>query len=562
MIFKTFKSMGQLISIGGKDYIKSGILCLIFMIFVASIEILAASFVVKLTATITAPDVSNADNSRLLVLYSIICVGIFALKGLLSLLDSWFQNRWVQGFLVFIKHQLIQRYTKMDYAHQIIRNSGESLSVLFSDIDVYIRMGLTALGILLTELLVLVVLLGFLFYIELKMTAILVLLLGSLSFLALRFLLPIFRKWGKIAQDTAKRGYQEGLQILQSYRDILIFGKTEYFIKRYMDQARLRASVNVKTSVSQVIPRTGIELIFILFFAGIVITYSLQDADFSKLTLTLSAYLYAGFRLLPGLNRILIQMNNIKMADASLGRVINEMTSPLLEKNYINAPDLSFKNTIQVSNISYQYPETERVVLSDITLEIKKGEFLGILGKTGSGKSTLLSLILGLITPTEGSIKVDEKYPVNTTHWHQKIGYTAQNFDLIDGTLLDNIAFGVPAENRDPDLIKKVISDAQLDDFISKLPEGADSYIGERGIRISGGERQRVALARALYTQPEVLMLDEATSALDIETEASIMETIKALRNKDLTIITITHRPETLKNADRVIEIKDGKLLL
>jgi ATP-binding cassette subfamily C protein len=529
------------------------------MIFVASVEILAAGLVVKLTALITSPDVANSHDD--LILYSLICVGIFAIKGMLALLDNWFQGRWVQNFLVFIKHKLIRRYTKMDYAHQIIRNSGESLSVLFSDVDVYIRMGLTALGIFLTEILVLFVLLGFLLYIELKITFILIFLLGTLSYVTLRFLLPVFRKWGKIAQNTAKRGYQEGLQILQSYRDILIFGKTEYFIERYMKQARLRASVNIKTGVSQVIPRTGIELVFIIFFAGIVITYSMQNADFSTLMLTLSAYLYAGFRLLPGLNRMIIQMNNIKMADASLERVISEMTSPLLEKNYVSAPDLSFNKTIQISNVSYQYPETQRVVLSNITLEIKKGEFLGILGKTGSGKSTLLSLILGLINPTEGQITVDGEYPVNTPNWHQKIGYTAQNFDLIDGTLLDNIAFGVPEEDRDQKRIKKAISDAQLDSFIEKLPEGTSTYIGERGVRISGGERQRVALARALYTQPEVLMLDEATSALDIETEASIMETIKALRNENLTIITITHRPETLKNADRVIEIRDGKLL-
>ena len=517
------------------------------------------ALLLKLTALITSPDVSESTDK--LVMYAILCVGIFALKGTLSLLDSWFQNKWVQNFLVFIKQKLIQRYTKMDYAHQIIRNSGDSLSILFSDIDVYIRMGLTALGIFLTEMLVLVVLLGFLFYIEPQMTAILVLLLGSLSIVTLRYLLPTFRKWGKMAQNTAKKGYQEGLQILQSYRDILIFGKTEYFVERYMEQARIRASVNVKTSVAQVIPRISIELIFIMFFAGIVSVYALQNADFSTLTMTLSAYLYAGFRLLPGLNRLTIQMNNIKMAEASLERVISEMTSPLLEKNYISAPDLTFNKTIKLSNVSYQYPESDRIVLSDVTLDIKKGEFLGILGKTGSGKSTLLSLILGLINPTEGQIIIDGQYPVNATDWHRKIGYTAQNFDLIDGTLIDNIAFGVSPEDIDMELVKKSITDAQLDSFIEKLPEGIDTYIGERGVRISGGERQRVALARALYTQPEVLMLDEATSALDIDTEASIMQTIKELRSKDLTIITITHRPETLKNADRVIEIKDGKLV-
>ena len=227
-----------------------------------------------------------------------------------------------------------------------------------------------------------------------------------------------------------------------------------------------------------------------------------------------------------------------------------------------NLPTVSkkFNKNIEMKDVSFSYPGHDKNVLSNIDLIVKKGEFIGIVGETGSGKSTLLHLLLGLLLPKEGAVLIDEKYPANSHKWHSKIGYAAQNFHLIDGSIADNIAFGVPERKRDVKRINKVVKDAQIDRFVKALPNGIDTEIGEKGALVSGGERQRIALARALYQQPDVLMLDEATSALDLSTEKSIMDSVIKLKKKDLTIIAVTHRLDTLKAADRIIVIENGRI--
>jgi ATP-binding cassette subfamily C protein len=190
----------------------------------------------------------------------------------------------------------------------------------------------------------------------------------------------------------------------------------------------------------------------------------------------------------------------------------------------------------------------------DFTLEIKKGESIGIVGETGSGKSTFIDLLLGLLRPTQGIILVDKQYPVNAKQWHEKIGYVPQSIYLTDDTIEANIAFGLEADMIDAGRLLQVIKEAQLEDFVQKLPDGVQTVVGERGVRLSGGERQRIAIARALYRNPEVLIFDEATSALDTETEARLMETINAV-SKDRTVIMVAHRLSTLEKCDRVVRM-------
>jgi ATP-binding cassette, subfamily B, bacterial PglK len=555
MILDTFSSLRGLYRLTTPAQKKGALFCMGVMLALGVLEILAASLIVILATRITSP---GADQN--LIGISIACLAVFVVKGGFILADSYIQTRWIQNLLLDLKERLVQRYTRMDYAHQVMRNSGQSLAVLYNDTDIYMRMGLSAVGIMLTETLIFCVMIGFLLYLQPQITFVLLVLFGGMGFFFVRYLFPVFKRWGKILQQAVEKTYRESLQIFQSYKDILIFGKTEYFIDRYMQQSEVRAQITTKSSVMQVIPRTSIEIIFVMFFVGLVIYFSLSDGDFVALTAVLSAYLYAGFRLLPGLNRILIQINTLKMSEASIQLVVDEMNSPLHESVYVETPDLAFNNSINVQNISYAYPHAGRTALADISFDISKGEFVGIVGATGSGKSTLLHLILGLLLPTEGKVLIDGKYPANSREWHTHIGYTAQNFDLMDGTIADNIAFGVLPEQRDEALIASVIKDAQLEQFVSKLPQGTETPIGEKGVMISGGERQRIALARALYRKPSILMLDEATSALDLQTEFSIMQAIKELRKKNLTILAITHRPETLKDADRILVIENGRI--
>jgi len=269
----------------------------------------------------------------------------------------------------------------------------------------------------------------------------------------------------------------------------------------------------------------------------------------------LSGYLYVGFRLMPGLNRIINQLNLFKSAIPSIERVHQEYTTVAAKENYINIPDFVFKKSICLQNISFSYLNIEKNVIKNVSLEINKGECIGIVGETGSGKSTLVDVILGLLKPHEGSVLIDEKYQVNSYQWHKKIGYVPQSVYLIDDTIEANIAFG----DKEVDELKLniAIDAAQLRKFIDALPNGYKTIVGERGIRLSGGERQRISIARALYRNPEVLVFDEATSALDNETESRLMETINAVRQNH-TVIMIAHRLTTLRDCDRIIVMENG----
>ncbi|MGI9214554.1 MAG: ATP-binding cassette domain-containing protein, partial [Gammaproteobacteria bacterium] len=193
----------------------------------------------------------------------------------------------------------------------------------------------------------------------------------------------------------------------------------------------------------------------------------------------------------------------------------------------------------------------------NISFKINKGESIGIVGETGSGKSTLVDLMLGLLKPYIGSILVDGKYPVNAYQWHQKLGYVPQKIYLTDDTIEQNIAFG--EKEIDSGKLNAAIDAAQLRKLIDTLPKGSKTMVGERGIRLSGGESQRVVIARALYHKPEVLIFDESTSALDNETENRLMETIYSV-SKARTVIMIAHRLTTLKNCDRIVVMEQGKI--
>jgi ATP-binding cassette subfamily C protein len=525
------------------------------MLTLALMEMAAASLIVALASRLTAPGEKHG-----LVALSLFCVVVFVIKGGLALFDSFMQNRWIQALIVDFKKRLMERYTRMDYAHQIMRNSGQSLAILNHDVDFWMRIGLSSTGIMLSEGTVFLIIMMFLLYLQPWITLILLALFSILGFVFIRVLSPMFRRWGKTMHRTAEQGHHQALQILQSYKDILIFGKTGYFISLYQAQSLQRAQVTVKSAMAQVIPRVSIESIFVMFFAGLVVAFSALNYNFNELTTVLSAYLYAGFRLLPGLNRTLIQFSNIRVAEASIDKVVSELNAPAYDSAYSSSPGLTFNHSILLRDVTYRYPGTDRDVLRNVDLEIRKGEYIGIIGETGSGKSTLFHLLLGLLIPSAGQVLIDGQYPASSLEWHHKVGYAAQNFHLIDGSVADNIAFGVSPGERDADLIRAALKDAQLDDFITRLPAGLETEIGEKGVLISGGERQRIALARALYRKPEILMLDEATSALDRETESSIMQAIMALKARGLTIITVTHRVDTLQGTDRVLNIEDGHI--
>ena len=275
----------------------------------------------------------------------------------------------------------------------------------------------------------------------------------------------------------------------------------------------------------------------------------------------------AALVLLPCVNRINNQINSIAYFEPFFMGVSDNLQDEINGQN----TDMSFatdeeekldvKDSIEMKDITYAYPNTERLIFDHADLKIPVGASVGIVGTSGAGKSTVVDILLGLLEPSTGYIYadgVDVKETGNYRKWLKNIGYIPQMIFMLDDTIRKNVAFGVPEDKIDENRLWEVLKEAQLDEFIKTLPEGLETGIGERGIRLSGGQRQRIGIARALYNDPEVLILDEATSALDNDTEAAIMESINRLHGRK-TLIIIAHRLQTIEKCDIVYRVEDGR---
>jgi ATP-binding cassette subfamily C protein len=309
-------------------------------------------------------------------------------------------------------------------------------------------------------------------------------------------------------------------------------------------------------------PRYLIEPIAFGGLVAIVIVLALQGRPFSDILPNLSVMALAAYRLLPTLQLLFSQLVTVSANSYTLGQLENEMLQIEAETEVVIDPNgspekLSFDKEIRLENLAFRYAEGVAPILKDFSLTIGKNESIGIAGPSGSGKSTLVDLILGLHMPECGEILIDGVPLTLTTMpcWRQMIGYVPQDIYLLDETIAENIAFGVPLGEIDQTALRSAAKGAQILDFIEKeLPHSFQTTVGERGVRLSGGQRQRIGLARALYHKPQILILDEATSALDHQTELAVMETIHRLQGS-LTMITIAHRLSTLDRCNRVINL-------
>jgi ATP-binding cassette subfamily B protein len=267
-------------------------------------------------------------------------------------------------------------------------------------------------------------------------------------------------------------------------------------------------------------------------------------------------------RILPLLQQFYTSLTSLRGGQASLEDVLHLLNQPLPDYlSLASIKKLTFDRQIELLGISFKYGSDQPWILSEINLRIPAGARVGIIGATGSGKSTMLDIIMGLITPTCGSLLIDGKVITLENHrgWQAHIAHVPQAIYLADSTIAENIAFGVPLEKIDHDAVRLAAQRAQLSAVVESWPQKYSTPVGERGVRLSGGQRQRIGIARALYKDADVIILDEATSALDNETESSVMTAIESL-DKNLTVIIVAHRLSTLKGCNQVIEMVRGEI--
>ncbi len=346
-------------------------------------------------------------------------------------------------------------------------------------------------------------------------------------------------------------------------RDVILDNTQEIYLKKYIqsDQPyRMALSENAfKTSA----PKYYVESFGLVAFALFAYYISVKTGSLVDSLPILGALALAAQRMLPIIQIAFNSWANLRAGRSILADVISLLELPVGENisSIGSRQKIDFQKGIQIRNLGFRYPGSGKEILSQLNFEIKKGQRVGIVGKTGSGKSTLLDLLMGLLYPSEGSISIDEQVLTKDSmrDWQKSISHVPQSIFLSDATIANNIALGVPKEEIDIARVWNCLENAELADFVKSLPEQLETSVGERGVKLSGGQRQRIGIARALYKDAKIIVFDEATSALDEGTEEQLMKSIYNLRS-DITIIIVAHRLSTIKRCDTIIKLNEGMI--
>ena len=485
----------------------------------------------------------------------------FLIKILFLIYISYFQNKITYKLQAYLAHALFFSYLKQNYDFHLRNNSSRLIRNISSEVNLFCAYVLLATAILTLECLVSLALVIFLIIFEPLGAFFVVTLFILFCLIFLIFLKKRLHDLGINRQNLAKYNLQNLMQGFEGIKEIKFLNIEEKFANYFKNTIFKTSKVNYFYSTIMTLPRFSLELLTIISICILIVVLKLQALPDSAIISTVAVFGAASFRILPSAARIMGAIQNIKYGSPTLEILKNELkldTKVVDQKISDNKEIIDFNNKINIDKVYFHY-DKETKILNNINLEINKKDKIGIIGSTGSGKSTLIDLITGLLKVTSGEIKVDGKSVYkNLAMWQKKIGYVSQSIFLLDDTLLNNIIFGLN-EKADQTVINEVLKISKLDELVNNLSEGINTFVGERGSRISGGQKQRLGIARALYRKPEILVLDEATSALDNSTEKSIMDEIHE-SYKNQTLIIVSHRESALSKCNKIYEIKNGLL--
>ena len=371
---------------------------------------------------------------------------------------------------------------------------------------------------------------------------------------------------GRLAQAHRGRQLQAVNQALGAIKVAKILGRESYLIDQFSREVKGLQHHDFYRRVVAALPRLFLEVLAVSSIVVVAAAFVLLGRTIVSMLPVLALLAVGTVRLVPAFNSItasLVQIRNHYPALELICQELRELehaANSQAAQTALPLAEAKFQSEIEIRDLHFKYPGAANESLSGVSVRIRAGEAVGIIGPSGAGKSTLIDVILGLLTPTSGEVRVDgRKIEESISDWQRQIGYIPQDIYLIDASIRHNIAFGLPDDEIDDLAFERALGAAQLDAFVDTLPAGAETIVGDRGIRLSGGQRQRIGIARALYNNPEVLVMDEATSALDNETERAVVAAIWKLRG-DRTIIIIAHRSSTVQGCDRLYLLEEGRV--
>lgn len=553
---------------------KNAVMLLGMMFIGMLLETLGVGLVIPALALLTQPDFSSKHstlqpifrflgnpNQHTLVIHGmLVLVWVYLIKALFLAYLVWKQSKFAFGVQVHLSQRLFTVYLRQPYTFHLQRNSAQLVHNITGEVSMFVS-AITQTMNLLTESLVLVGLCVLLLVVEPLGALVVVSTLSVASLGFHRLTRRRISRWGEARQLHEGLRIQHLLQGLGGAKDVKLLGRETDFLEQYRMHNAQSAHVGQLQATLQQLPRLWLELLAVSGLAILVISMLAQGRALEAILPTLGLFAAAAFRLIPSVNRVLSAVQSLRYGLAMIDTLHSELKLATPETARRCVPISPFRAKLELNKVTYAYPGASVAALKEISLTIHVGEYVGFIGSSGSGKSTLVDILLGLLTPDSGELRLDgEDIHYALRNWQDQIGYVPQSIFLTDDTLIRNVAFGLLSEQIDESAVWRAIRAAQLEDFVHSLPMKLNSLVGERGIRLSGGQRQRIGIARALYHDPAVLVLDEATSSLDTATEREVMHAVCALHGHK-TILIVAHRLSTVEHCDRLYRLEQGRVV-
>lgn len=578
---KIFRKLNVILSKEQKGRMK---LLVVMMVIGALLETMSITLVLPIATVLTNPQSVEQDGLVGTLYHFLHCSSVqdfavlmllglllaFIVKNLFLFIQTKMQLDFVYNNQFETSRKMMINFMKRPYEYYLNAETAVIQRNITSDVNNMYAMVLSILQ-LMSEL-VICVFMGTYLIIQ---DPVMCITIGGLLVLVLvvikKVLKPIMIRAGKENQDYYSGLFKWINQAVTGIKEIKIANKESYFISEYAKCGNGYVQAVKKYSLYNNVPKLLIETICIAGFVVYMLIAFAMGRDTESIVVSISAFAVAALKLLPSANRINNQLTNISYFEPFFYGASDNLLADISDKTIVYDADaymgeeriekLPVREKISLEHVCYKYPNTEKYIFDDMSMEIPVGQAIGIVGTSGAGKTTVVDILLGLLDMESGVITADgadvnqkENYP----RWLENVGYIPQTIFMLDSDIRHNVAFGVPDELIEDEKVWAALKEAQLDKFVRDLPHGLDTEIGERGIRLSGGQRQRIGIARALFNAPEVLILDEATSALDNDTEAAIMESINSLHGKK-TLVIIAHRLQTIEKCDMVYRVEGGK---
>ncbi len=524
-------------------------------------------------------------DSEIVTGLAVILIVLFCLKTVVYFLCKLYILKYSYWQKNQLESRLMRTYLRIPYIFHLNKNSAVLIKNIAIESHQFTTNSLIPLLEIIANVIVMGVLLALLAYSEISLLIVaLVIILPTIVVFAR--LSKRVKVWGEVMSTSNHNMIAAVNHGLGGLKETKVIGCESHFEDELDVYSKQYAKAAVWADGFRVLPRVSIEAILVIFLlVFIVFSQLVSGRSLSELTAVMGMFAVASIRLVPAVSQILCALGQIRFslfaldmlcmdlkeiekyeAKSAIAPASSDATVTALNTRHAESQTLQdsqpmpFKYDVALEGITYRYPAAEKPAIADFSLTLRKGESIALVGKSGSGKTTLVDIVLGLLQPEQGDIKVDgQSIYQDIRGWQNLLGYIPQSIFLTDSTIEQNIAYGVPPEEIDAERLQAAITAAQLEDLIDKMPDGVKTEVGERGVRVSGGQRQRIGIARALYHNREILVLDEATSALDTETEQLVSQAINSLAGSR-TLIIIAHRFSTIEKCDRVYELSGGQL--